>query len=260
MTQTAWAPAPAEHVEPFPLIDPAANQLLLFVGRKGSGKSQAAREVFRGWDSVDRLVLDITGDADPGSPRRAGDPSGWVDDLGTVTLRPLPRELPERPQRDGRRVPGVWRWIADPMSPTYRDDVDRACGLALFPKNRRTLTWIDEAAEVFPATGMGPHARTLLTQSRHFHASVLFCCPRPMTIAPLVLAQSDRVFMFDVPGVADRQRLAETLGWPLKPGPGVAPGNDLTALLNEVRRLPYHYLMYVAAEHRMYICPPVPIT
>lgn len=258
---TELAAAPAEAVEPYPKVDPTRNQILLFVGRKGSGKSAAAREYFRDWGGADRFVIDPTGDADPGSPRQAWQPSRYADDLGTVRLNQLPASLPERPMHDGKRVPGVWRWVANPASPTYADDLDRAVGLSLFPKGRRTVTWIDEAADVFPSSGMGPHARTALAQSRHWHASYLICCPRPMTISPLVLQQADRVLMFDVPGVADRQRLAETLGWPLKvAGGNVAPGNDLTSLLNEVRRLPFHYLMFDAASYKMYLCPPLPQT
>ena len=241
--------APAEEVVSFPAIDPTKNQLLLFVGRKGSGKSQMAREVFRHWAGVTKLVIDPTGDADPGSPRKAGQPERYADDLGTVKLpAQLPKELPPRRPNE---PPGTYRWIANPQSPTYADDLDRAVGLGLFPRDRRTLLWIDEAGEVFPSGRTGPHARTLLQQSRHWHTSALICCPRPVTVDPLVLAQADRVFMFDVPAVADRQRLADTLGWPHR---------ELVSLLNEVRALPYHYLMFVTAEHRMYVCPPIPIT
>jgi hypothetical protein len=236
---------------PFPMIDPTRNQLMLSVGRKGSGKSVWAREAFRHWPGVDRFVIDPTGDAIPGSPRRQGDPSSWTDDLGTVTLNKLPRELPPGPLRDGKRQHGVWRWVANPQSATYADDLDRAVGLGLFPRSRRMLLWIDEAGEVFPSGRTGPHGRTLLQQSRHWHTSALICCPRPVTIDPLVLAQADRVVMFDVPGVADRKRLADTLGW---------PHAQLVALLNEVRMLPFHYLMYVASEHKMYLCPPIPVT
>jgi hypothetical protein len=185
----------AEEVVGFPGIDPTANQLVLCIGRKGSGKSQWAREAFRHWPGVDRLVIDPTGDADPGSPRRPGQPDSWRDDLNTQLLTALPRELPARQYADvpgeGRRsVPGVYRWIANAQSPAYRDDLDRAVGLGLFPKDRRVLEWIDEAGDVFPSNSLGPNARTLLQQSRHYHVSALICCPRPLTINPLVLAQA----------------------------------------------------------------------
>lgn len=249
--------AEVEGVE-FPPIDPTSNQLILCVGRKKSGKSQWAREAFRGWPGVDRLVIDPTGDADPGSPRRPGQPESWKDDLNTQTWRELPTALPERqkvhvPGQGDVRVPGVYRWIPNPMSKTYTDDLDRGIGLALFtqPRDRRVLLWADEAADAFPAASDRPYARTLLMQSRHWHTSALICCPRPMNIDPLVLAQADRVVMFDVPGVADRKRLSDVIG---------VPHAQLVALLNEIKSLPFHYVMYVVDDNSLYVCPPIPLT
>jgi hypothetical protein len=224
---------------PFPPLDPDRNQIVLCVGRKGSGKSVAGRELFRAWPNVDRLVIDPTGDADPGA------------DLDPVTLRTLPpvgQGLPAR--KNG--LPGVWRFIADPRKPTYHDDLDNAVGLALYPKHRRTLLWVDEAGEVFPAGRTGPHGRTLLHQSRHWQASAVLCCPRPMHIDPLCLAQADRVLIWDVPQPADRDRLAGAIGWPAR---------RLATELDLMRTAPAHsFLMYVAAEHTLYRCPPMPLS
>lgn len=252
MTATAGTLAPSNDPVPFPPVDPTKNQIILCVGRKGSGKSQWAREAFRHWPAVDRLVIDPTGDADPGSPRRAGQPASFRDDLNTQMITgSLPSQMPPRQRVNGQEVPGVYRWIVNPLSPTVKEDRDRAVALGLFPKERRTLLWIDEASKILPAGATGPYGNLLLEQSRHFHASVLICCPRPMNIDVLCLSQADRVIMFDVPGSADRKRLSETLGW---------PHENLVTLLNEVRKLDYHYLMYMASEHRMYICPPIPLT
>jgi len=221
---------------PFPPIDPLRNQLLLILGRKGTGKSVFARELFRGWPNVDKLVIDPTGDADPGA------------DLDPVTVTNLPGQLPAR--ESGRPV--VLRYVANPASPTYADDLDRAVGLALFPKGRRTLLWVDEAAEVFPAGRSGPHARVLLAQSRHWHTSALLATPRPINIDPLALSQADRVVMYDVPHPRDRERLAATLG--LEP-------RALTGILDETReRGPHWFTMYVAEEHHLYRCPPLRLT
>lgn len=234
---------------PFPQIDPSKNQIILCCGRKNSGKSEWARQAFRSWPGVDRIVIDPTGDADPGAPRLPNQPANWRDDLNTQLLTQLPAQLPPRQRVNGREVPGVYRWIVDPLSPTVKDDRDRAIRLALFPKGRRTLLWIDEATKVLPAGATGPYGNLLLEQSRHFHASALLCCPRPMNIDVLALAQADRVIMFDVPGSADRKRLSETLAW---------PHGELVSLLNQVRKYPFSYLMYVASEHQMYMCPPLP--
>ena len=222
--------------EPFPQLDPDLNQLMLVIGRKGSGKSMNAREVFRGWPYIDKFVIDPTGDADPG------------DDIGTVTLHELPEALPTAKKGEY----AVTRWIADPSSPSYRDDLDRAVGLALFPKDRRTLLWVDEASEVFPANRTGPNARLLLQQSRHWLTSAVLCCPRPINIDPLCIAQADRVVIYDLPHPADRERVAATIGVPPK---------TLAAELDATRGRGEHwFMMYDARAHELYRCPPLTLS
>jgi hypothetical protein len=222
---------------PYPAIDPASNQILAFFGRKGSGKSLAAREHFRQWPGVDRLVVDIAGDADPG------------EDLRPVMLHGLLVQLPERtdPQQ-----PETYRWIADPKSPTFRQDIDAAIGAALFPKDRPVLLWIDEGGEAFPVNQLGPHGRLLLHQSRHYGASALICAPRPKTLDPLTYGQADRVLMFDVPSPLDRQRLADTIG---------LPPAKLTRAMDETnRRGKWWSTMFHAEDHQLYRVPPFQIT
>lgn len=219
----------------FPPLDPNRNQIIGVFGRKGSGKSVFAREVFRSWPAVDKLVIDPTGDADPGA------------DIGSRTVSDLPREMPKGTDEQ----PVVLRWIASPQSPTYADDLDRAVSLSLFPKDRPSLLWVDEAAEVFPANRLGPNARTLLHQSRHWHASAIIAGPRPYNLDPLVLSQADRVVMYDVPHPRDRERLAANIGWEPR---------RLAAELDATRAYgPYWFLMYVSEQHTLYRCPPLPI-
>jgi hypothetical protein len=225
----------SEH--PYPVIDPQQNQILLFVGRKGSGKSAAAREHFRAWPGADRLIIDVNGDADPG------------DDLDAIPLRGSVLQLP--PRRD-ERVPEVYRWIADPQADSFAEDIDKALGAALFPRERKVVVWVDEAGEAFPANRTGPNGRTLLHQSRHFNCSAVLCCPRPKGIDPLCLAQADRVTMFDVPSPLDRQRLAD--------GIGISPAR-LDEVLKETRRRGPHWsTMYHAHEHQLYRIPPFELT
>lgn len=222
---------------PYPAIDPTQNQILLFVGRKGSGKSAAAREHFRGWPGADRLVIDVNGDADPG------------DDLQAQVLRGPIVQLP--PRRD-ERVPEVYRWIADPQAASFAEDIDKAIGAALFPRERKVVVWVDEAGEAFPANRLGPNARTLLHQSRHFDCSAILCCPRPKGIDPLCMAQADRVTMFDVPSPLDRQRLAEGIG---------VPQSFLEEVMRETRRRGPHWsTMHNVAEHQLYRIPPFELT
>jgi len=222
---------------PYPAIDPTKNQILLYVGRKGSGKSVAAREHFRHWPLADRLVIDVNGDADPG------------DDLEPTVLRGPLLQLP--PRKDPR-IPEVYRWIADPQAATFAEDIDKALGAVLFPRDRHVLVWVDEMGEAFPAGRTGPNGRTLLHQSRHFNASAILCGPRPKGIDPLCLAQADRVTMFDVPSPLDRQRLAE--------GIGIAAAR-LDQVLRETRRRgDWWSTMYHAHEHQLYRLPPFEVT
>ena len=222
---------------PYPAIDPHANQIVLAVGRKGSGKSAAAREHFRAWPGADRLVVDINGDADPG------------DDLAATVLRGPITQLP--PRKDPT-VPEVYRWIADPQKPSFYEDIDKALGAGLYPRDRRVVMWVDEAGEAFRAGRVGPNGRTWLHQSRHFDASGILCCPRPKGIDPLALAQADRVLMFDVPHPLDRARLAE--------GIGLSPAK-LDAVMEETRkRGPHWSTLFLADEHRLYRIPPFQLT
>jgi hypothetical protein len=222
---------------PYPVIDPQQNQILAFFGRKGSGKSAAAREHFRGWPGADRLIIDINGDADPG------------DDIEATVFHGALVQLP--PRRD-ERVPEVYRWIADPKSPTFREDIDKAIGAALFPRDRKVVIWIDEGGEAFPVNQVGPNGRLLLHQSRHFSTSALICAPRPKGLDPLTYGQADRVTMFDVPSPLDRQRLAETIG---------INAAKLSTVMDETNRKGAHWsTMYHAHEHQLYRLPPFELT
>lgn len=224
----------ADAMHPWPPLDTSRNQLVLCVGRKGSGKSVFARALFRHWPDVDKVTIDVNGDAEPG------------EDATKITTEP-PAKLPARREPD---EPLNLHYIANPASPTYRDDLDRAIRLALFPQDRPTLLWVDEIGEVTQANHTPPHLRVLLQQSRHYHASALMCGPRPVDIDKLCIAQADRVVVFDVPQQSDRKRIAECIGWPLA---------DFEDAFLELKRAPkFSFLMYVAEEHALYLCPPLP--
>lgn len=226
-----------EAVFPYPAIDSTQNQIMTFFGRKGSGKSVAAREHFRAWPGADLLVIDINGDADPG------------DDMQAIVLR---GPLVQLPARKDSRVPETYRWIADPKAATFREDIDKAIGAALFPRDRKVVIWIDEGGEAFPVNQTGPNGRLLLHQSRHFDTSALICAPRPKGLDPLTYAQSDRVFLFDVPASMDRQRIAETIG---------ITAVKLSSVMDETNRRGKHWsTMYHAHEHQIYRLPPFALT
>lgn len=218
---------------PYPVIDPTENVIMAFFGRKGSGKSVGAREHFRGWPGIDRLVIDVNGDADPG------------EDLDAIVMHGPLVQLP--PRRDPK-IPDVYRWIADPKADSFNEDIDKAIGAALFPRDRKVLIWIDEGGEAFPVNRTGPNGRLLLHQSRHFATSALICAPRPKGLDPLSYGQADRVAMFDVPSPLDRQRLADTIG---------INAAKLSTVMDETnRRGNYWSTLFHAGEHALYRIPP----
>lgn len=227
----------SEQLHAAPQINPDANQIIAVFGRKGSGKSAWAYTMFREWPNIDKLVIDPTGDADPGA------------DIGTVTITRLPLELPRSEKRGGHTVT---RYIPDTRSSTYDEDLDRAVGLVLFPKDRRVLLWSDESEDTFPARGLKPNERTLLKMSRHYYASAIIADTRPINLATLVLSQADHVIMFDLPHPADRERLAAALG--IKPK---VLNDELDRLVREEPE--FSFLWFVRRENQLYLCPPLPL-
>lgn len=229
----------SEQLHAAPQINPDANQIITVFGRKGSGKSVFAFTMFREWPNIDKLVIDPSGDADPGA------------DIGTKTITgKLPLELP-RSDKPGHHT--VTRYVPDPRSSSYEEDLDRAVGLVLFPKDRRTLLWVDESEDVFPANRLKANERLFLKQSRHYYASGIICDPRPMNIATLVLSQADHVIMYDLPHPADRERIAAAIG--VKPK---VLSDELDRLVREEPE--FSFLWFVRREHQLYLCPPLPLS
>jgi hypothetical protein len=184
-------------------LDPTRPQIITAWGAKGTGKSHLNRLMFRSYP-FDRIVIDVNGNADPGadSEKLTGD---------------LPKKFPPPPEVIGeRRKARSLHYRAHPGSPTYRDDLDRAVALALYPQDHRCLLWAGEVGELQPHGRPGPHMRTLLMQNRHYNVTALFDGPRPVNVDPLTLAQSNLVAVFRLPNPADRKRIADSVGFPPK--------------------------------------------
>jgi hypothetical protein len=228
--------------EGFPVkIDPSKPMIISSFGRKGEGKSTFNRRLYQSWP-YDKLCIDVNGDAEPGP------------DAVKVTS-PLPTRFPNpEPGMVGLAQPGPQNLVyrADPGSPTYGDDLDRAVGLALYPQAHRALVWAGECGEFMPnAATTKPHMRRLLKQNRHYGATGLFDDPRPANINPLVLAQSDLVAVYLLPNPNDRERIALTIGYPAK------RFNEECEIT--FRRGKYWFLLWVAEAHQLYRCAPLPV-
>jgi hypothetical protein len=230
-------------------LDPGKPRCISIFGRKGSGKSVLARRFWDSWPH-DRLAIDPAGDF-------AGDEEG-IEDLED----PLPHRLPGafREAGQGRRS---FRYRPDPGSDTYRDDLDRAAGLAFWtPREKPMLLHIDEVGELTQANRTGPNMRRVLHQARHRRLSVTSAGPRPKDIDPLVLSQSDFIYLFEMPHPLDRERIAASVG---------IKRPELDTALDELPK--FHYLRYDAdpsqaqadalglelEELRLLQFPPVPL-
>lgn len=208
-------------------------------GRKGSGKSVFNRRLYWSW-AGDKLCIDVNGHAEPGA------------DAEKISAGELGRKWPARPAELGeRRRPRNLHFEADPGSATYVDNLDRAVGLSLFPKDMPVMLWAGECGELMPNGRTGPHMRRLLQQNRHHRVTALFDGPRPVFVNPLVLSQSDFVAVYHLPNPNDRRRVAESIGYP--------PARFDAECEETWRRGPYWFLLWHSEAHRLYRMPPLPV-
>jgi hypothetical protein len=212
-------------------LDPNTPHWITIVGKKHSGKSELASRLWATWP-YDRLAIDPTGDAKTG------------EDVRDVTT-PLPDRFPV--DVEGKRV--SLRFRADPGSPMYADEMDRAVGLAFMHPAKRCLLWVDEMDEVVRVQKVGPFTARALRQSRHRGLSLILCGPRPLNVDPLAIAQADLVYVFALPNPADRRRVADTIGW--------APKEFDEAVAGLGR---FEYLRYSSRDQELLHFPPIPLT
>lgn len=191
-------------------LEPSAAALIGCFGRKGSGKSIMALVYLRSWP-YDAVVIDVAGDDGP-VPHKLGEGTHDVFDMhGTVDE--LPTKWPEGLRHEGR--PMILRYLPDAGSDTELADMDKMVGLAYHHSDdpRPVMLVIHEIGRVAPANRTPPHMRRVLNHSRHRRLTAVFCGPRPQTVDPLVLAQLDLTYVFELQNPADRRRIAETIGW-----------------------------------------------
>lgn len=188
-------------------IDPTRGVVIICVGKKGSGKSiyllVLAREYAR---TGDVLVIDVAGDDGPVG-EDVLEMRGTADELPTAW--PEWRRLDDKPM--------MIRYVPDPGSRSFLEDLDAALGVAL---NRDqdagpVLVVVHEMGRVFPAGGRPlPNAQRMLQHGRHNTPTNLAAGgPRSQSIDKLILQQADVIVTFELQGKDDRDAIAEGIGW-----------------------------------------------
>lgn len=185
-------------------------RIILCVGKKRSGKSIMGKIIFKSYVG-DKLVIDVAGDDGPSG----GD---IIEIHGTVDT--LPARWPED-MRNDQGGPMTLRYVPDGHSSTLTEDIDAVIAMAeqhskrLKNRKRRGVCILihEIGGEYAKASGAARHLRKALMQNRHSGLTLIMCGPRPQTIDPLVLQQSDVVYVFELMNPADRKRLAESVGW-----------------------------------------------
>lgn len=180
-------------------IDPSKGVLISCFGKKGSGKSKMGLLWFQSYP-YDRVVIDVNGTDGP--HKDVIELQGTVDELPTK----WPEHLREKDQRM------TLRYHPDVGSATFLEDCDAVIGMAY--RTGRVCVLIHEVGLIAPSGRTPPHMRRLLQSNRHRQITGIFCAPRPITVDVLVLAQSDLVYVFELPNPNDRRRVAENIGWP----------------------------------------------
>lgn len=208
-------------------LDVLDGRIIVCQGKKRSGKSIMAGLFAMSYPG-DLVVLDIAGDDGP-TGKHVIDLSGTVDDIA--------RRWPEERREGDARM--VLRYVPDPGSPTFLDDMDAVVGLALHhgKVRGRCALLVHEMGVLAKVHQTRPHTRRALMHNRHHKLTMILCMPRSKVVDPLVLGQADLVYTFTLPNPDDRQRTAETIGW------------DPAELSEAVHGVPWHgYIRYDANE------------
>lgn len=208
-------------------LDPAAGRIVTCLGKKGSGKSVMGLLIAHSYP-YDIVVVDVALDDGPM-------PGPGTHDVLQLSgpVHELPAKWPEHRRRDDR--PMILRYVPDPGSPTYAEDMDHMVGVAM--SHGRCLLLVHEMGVLAESGKVPPHTRRFLRFNRHRKVTGVFCSPRTLTMDPLVIGQADVVYVFELQTKPDRERIAGTIGWDLR---------DFDAAVLSLGR--HEYLRYDANE------------
>jgi hypothetical protein len=205
---------------------------IVVVGRKGTGKTELAWQLWESWDG-DRVLVDFTADVGKDHP-----------DPHTHDLEDVPSRWPEHLKEDDETRLSL-RYVPDTGDPYWRDEVDRLLGLCYSQGN--VLIWIDDAGQCLAVGKVGPNGQRILQFGRHQDIWLLLTMPRPKTIETLALSQADVIYCFDLPSRFDRQRVADNVGWDTR---------DVDQANSELAD--HGYMRAHVAAHELAIFPPLP--
>jgi len=192
-------------------LDPNRGLIVVLCGKKESGKSVMGLALAMSYP-YDLIVVDVAGDD---GPMRGGGNSGSHDVIEWHgPLDQLPAAFPESERRDGpdgRPRPIILRYVPDPGSATYLEDMDHLIGVAM--AHRRCMVLVHEGNVLAPSGKTPAHMRRALRFNRHNQVTLAFCGPRVITMDRLVLGQADLVYVFEMQVPEDRERIAKEIGW-----------------------------------------------
>lgn len=182
------------------LLDPDKSVYITALGKKGSGKSKLSRVIFDSYP-YDRAIIDINGDD---KPIEVDDP-----DSNFWEIKTPPESWPEHLRKTEGQLTIYYN--PDSGSETFLEDQDKFVGMCY--EHGKMLLLVHEMGILAPSQKTPKNVKRLLHQGRHKDLSTLMCAPRPITMNPLVISQSNFVYVFKLPNPRDRRVVADVIGW-----------------------------------------------
>lgn len=173
-------------------IDPT--ERVLIIGKTGGGKTVLAKHFLKEIAKKYRVVI-----IDP-KHMWLGKYPKWAknNEKGTV----------EKPRLVTSFNPKLSVQCFQPTMPAHRDErLDKLCFDIL--KQGKTFVFFDELSTVATATQIPDGFSALWTQGRQIEVAAWCATQRPLRIPEIVKSQSEKWFIFDMPGPKNKKEIAE---------------------------------------------------